>query len=812
MDIIDRTSGNDLIVGGTGDDIINGCEGDDHLRVGAGNNLIHGGDFRAYGGAARTALSADGTDTADFGGVTNGIEIRFPALASTDPTNKIADTRYKTLLGVDYNSALFVKSRTLASSFVPASTNTLVSIEKIKGSDASDVLYLGETATNGGAITEIDFAGESGRGYPGGDLIVLGWKDKKVEANLADKQNQLLTGTPIGKDANGNDVPGSPSQIGLKFKNAESIIATAKNDVIYAAENGFVIAGNGDDEIHLQAGSFAMGGIGKDKFYVKTKYNNKDASYVNDVFILDFNPEEDTLYVDNVLFTGYKKYTRFIEFASGPDSSGAERAVYGQILVDKAMTDRLGFSVPKSTSSFGLAGLDLNPQTYLQYQAGKQAFQNGQIRDVNVAGLDNNTDGINLGRIQFIDANIALKPNQTSEIDSSNTSLNRYLNLYIGQTWTTQNEVTNGFYHSIDGIDEGNNGRVNIDGRYGSRSGIDNFLGDSQAPRFVVRDAIDGAGQLPYYGSYPAPLTGFDADNNIFYLSAWNASQQSTVRILKSSDVNGGLGLGASPFATFSFASNSSNSPDGFSFIYDGSLTVTLPVDISRLDFSESASKLGRFDLPPLVVSGLSSSLGLLDLGVLTQKTESLTGQYGSGRAKIAGDGNETLVGTSGSDLLMGGAGNNILTANNINNNSAQNDLLIGGEGDDIYNVGGVFDMSIVAERLDVTEAAGGYDVLNLNFASTTLSFIEGNDAQDIRIFVPGNFVGSGGEGGEGYTPSAPILTIASQLSDDADDWIEEFRFSDGVVWTRQQLLQNVVTAQSFNGLTAQPGPDYRYN
>jgi hypothetical protein len=105
-DIILGRGGNDVLSDGDAvgdlayaDDQIFGGAGDDKIIIGDGNNLIHGGDFRAYGGTARIALEVDGVDTADFRGVSNGIEIRIAAPISGGATTTIVDTRYKAVVG-----------------------------------------------------------------------------------------------------------------------------------------------------------------------------------------------------------------------------------------------------------------------------------------------------------------------------------------------------------------------------------------------------------------------------------------------------------------------------------------------------------------------------------------------------------------------------------------------------------------------------------------------------------------------------------------------------------------------------------------
>lgn len=789
-DVILGREGNDILNDGDSaqdivyaDDQLFGGAGDDRLIVGAGHNLIHGGDFREYGGS-RVPLAADGEDTADFGGSTNGIEIRFPALNAGDPANSgnpAIDKRYKQLLGDDFNSALFVKSRTFKLSNEPAFTNTLVSIEKIMGSDVSDILYLDELPTTvaaTGGISEIDFAGESARGYPGGDVIVLGPKvATSVSALLSNKQAQTISGATS-----------------ISFKNAESIITTKFDDEIFAAEGGFVIAGAGDDKIHLRAGTFAVGGEGADKFYVKTKYDGSSASFDNDVFILDFNPDEDELYVDGVLFDGYRKHTRYGSIALGTAQDGFTHQYWGQYLVDQmsGTVDTYGNVVPQSTSSFGLQGLDIKSQSVDDLLGGGAAYENGKIREVTVASLAGSTTIDDFGRVQFIDADVEIGGSNGSYVQDGAVnwsskgipvlpgfSLNNFLNLHIGKFW---HDGQNAFSHTIQGQVETSDGTiygVDVDSRKGNRA-LFGSQGDNQAPMLRVVQGTDRYG-LPR--AEIVELTGFNADSNVFSINQW--SDKATVDVILSTELTGVTGA-----SSFNANTSSPIANDSFSFIYDGRLKVTLPVDLTSLDFASSYSELEHFDLSPNAISSFSNTLGLRDLGVLPHKSESVSGALQDGRAKIAGDLDETLEGTDGSDILIGGAGNNTLVAENAFNGS-QNDILIGGAGNDEYHIGGAFDKSVVAERFDANSNAGGQDKLHLDFASTSVVVVEGNNPEDVKLVLP---IDSNG----GYNP---ILTIANQLSSNSEEWIEEIHFSDGVVWTRQDLIEQIISAAEFGGL-----------
>jgi hypothetical protein len=795
-DIILGRDGNDSLNDGDlandtayADDQLFGGAGDDRLIVGAGNNLIHGGDFRKYGGADRVKLADDGEDTADFGGSTNGIEIRLPALDAGDAANNgnpAIDTRYKQLLGDDFKSSLFVKSRKLQQSNEPVFTNTLVSIEKIKGSDVSDVLYLNELPTSAaaaGGISEIDFGGQDARGFPGGDLIVLGTQiTTGITARLSNLEDQKLE---AGSTA-----------AALKLKNAESIIATQQDDEVFAAAGGFVIAGKGNDKIHLRAGTFAIGGEGQDEFYVKTKYDGTNVTFDNDVFILDFNPDEDKLYVDGVIFTGYNKETRYDVVAEGPNEQGYFRRYWAQNLT-------------AGSSSFGLRGTDINVQTYLELAAGGAAYQDGNIRNINAASLYDGPSSAALGRVQFIDANIAFRQENPTRDEAEilgswpnssvsmlpNYTLNNFLNLHIGQFWRDGEEA---FRHSYEGSPEG------LDNTLDFGSGP-----DSHRPHLAsdVAEGDDGVGSPQ--GVSIQELTGFDADRSSFSISSWNDSQRATVNVLLGTDLPGGLGIDPLPFASASFSSlsGSSGATDSFSFIYDGNITVTLPIDLSSMDFAGDYGRLASFDLSQDAIFAFSNTLGLREIGVLPTKSESISGALRDGRAKIAGNADELLAGTEGSDILIGGSGNNVLTAGSSNFSSYQNDLLVGGAGDDIYNVGGPFDKSAIIERLDGSDSAGGFDVLNLDFASDVVTVVEGNDPNDVRLYVS-SFLLGGGEGGPNFNGIDPILTIANLRSTDSDDWIEEFRFSDGVTWTRQELLDNMHAAEDFGGISDQLGDD----
>ncbi len=123
------------------------------------------------------------------------------------------------------------------------------------------------------------------------------------------------------------------------------------------------------------------------------------------------------------------------------------------------------------------------------------------------------------------------------------------------------------------------------------------------------------------------------------------------------------------------------------------------------------------------------------------------------------GAGNDVLRGSNGADTIIGGTGN---------------DASFGGRGDDVYvfNIGDGRDT--ISDQSD-RQTGGGFD---------SVRFGEGIDPEDVEVTTTNNgqdFVLTIGTTGD-------AITITNGASASQNFWIEEVRFANGVVWTRDHL------------------------
>ncbi|MBA3880074.1 MAG: hypothetical protein C0500_10200 [Sphingobium sp.] len=235
--------GNDQLFGGADDDI---------FVPGYGNDLFHGGDFSGKSATA-AELNADGSDSISYAGLPadgkKGIRIDVTA-APKDMTFKdtpdIAHAVYVTDLARDKD------------------TDTLISIEKIIGSGANDILaistfdaariatYNSTDDTHSSGLFEVDLGGQAERGA---DLIDFSGLTAGVGVHFDDARPWVSL---LSDDAHRLYVAG-----------AEQVLGGSGDDEFYGGNANEVFAGGeGNDLIHGGSGrDFIFGGAGMDRLY-----------------------------------------------------------------------------------------------------------------------------------------------------------------------------------------------------------------------------------------------------------------------------------------------------------------------------------------------------------------------------------------------------------------------------------------------------------------------------------------------------------------------------------------------------------------
>ncbi|MDT2021207.1 calcium-binding protein [Methylocella sp. CPCC 101449] len=136
----------------------------------------------------------------------------------------------------------------------------------------------------------------------------------------------------------------------------------------------------------------------------------------------------------------------------------------------------------------------------------------------------------------------------------------------------------------------------------------------------------------------------------------------------------------------------------------------------------------------------------------------------------------EEIVGTSGMDFLRGTSGDDEIVGD------GEMDLLVGGAGSDTYQY----------------RAGDGDDyIMDYDGATDDIDVLAFDDlnAEDIEL---------SGRGNELYIKilgaSPALITIIDQLVQGGSDGIEEIRFADGTVWSREQIVEALFVVRGTDG------------
>lgn len=246
----------DILNGYAGNDTINGNGGNDALRGGIGNDLLNGGT-----GADNMA----GGDGSDIYYVDNALD----TVTETNANSSIGGV--DTVLSYLSNYTLKANveyGRIVSSGLANLTGNTLNNVlhagagnNQIDGSVGSDAVSFAYATTTGasGVTLNLSIVNASGQstatGISGTDLV------KNIESIIGSNYADILGGN------NGS------------------------NALFGGAGNDFLLGGLGNDTLN--------GGAGKDYFRFNTAPNN----LTNKDTLLDFNPADDTIQLENGIFT-----------------------------------------------------------------------------------------------------------------------------------------------------------------------------------------------------------------------------------------------------------------------------------------------------------------------------------------------------------------------------------------------------------------------------------------------------------------------------------------------------------------------------
>ncbi len=334
----DTLTGNEvanMLYGMAGDDVISGREGDDSIYGGEGNDILSGdgGKDILDGGA--------GSDTASYASSVTAVTVSLasPLLNKGDSSDDIL-TSIENLIGSAYNDILYGN----------AAANTLTGgkgIDALDGGDGNDTYVLEDeydtVSDSGGIDTITSSITRSLANYTGIENLTLTGTgaidgtgnalDNVITGNIV---NNILSGglgadTLDGRegddvyllddafdrilDSGGNDLVISSVDCSLTaFASVENLLLLGKsaiygtgndshNSITGGVANNILNGGGGNDSLYGGIGNDRLtGGIGKDVFHFNTALNAK----TNTDKILDFNVRDDTVFLDDAIFTALK--------------------------------------------------------------------------------------------------------------------------------------------------------------------------------------------------------------------------------------------------------------------------------------------------------------------------------------------------------------------------------------------------------------------------------------------------------------------------------------------------------------------------
>lgn len=759
------SGGNDIIEGGDGDDFVgnpDGGAGNDTLYGGNGNDSIQGnsaGDDTLYGGAGNdTLMGYGGVDTYDGG--EGDDEYAFEAIDNPPIAGSvITDT------GISGHDRISIGQSGTADFRVMGSLTTIENLT-FNGFgpltaifDASQLLISPGWEVTGLIGQQQTFVLHEVTSFAGDNWQISGWdSDDLFEVHGTTAAN-ILNGTSFDDDLYG----GSGNDILDGGNGTDALYGGAGNDTLYHSAGGDTYDGGEDSDEYRFDGVGAgdtvndTGTSGTDRILLTapTTYDFRPVGSLATIEAFAFAEESQTAIVNASQIAGTLNLSHI--FASFPSVFSIRDAasfngsswtftgwladdiieIFGtsgaNTLTGTSQADTIYGGLGSDTMAGG-AGND----TYVIASGDVAAGE--VINDTGLTGTDAIKLEFNSFIIDFTQATqisgiekiIFDKPSINAQIASFNASqfgVGKLPSNLILQSDTSfaELDIANATTFSAAAFQFAGAAATDISLFIGGTSGADTLTGSTQSDQlngFTGGDALDGGqgGDVYRY----AGGVGWETGDIIA-----DTGTSGTDRLLV--EYSGGVDFAAS--ATSSFASiealhlnyaGASASFDASQLASNTTLAVSSSSGSSQTvtinnasAFNGSLWTFSSWDGGDSIVinggSGFDSIIG-------TVVADTISTNAGGGSV-FAGEGNDTLNGSSATDFLNGEAGNDILTG------GAGTDQLYGGAGNDTYHFSGG---DVAAGEIVQDEAvSGGYDTAIfdgdgfLDFFNATFQFVE---------------------------------------------------------------------------------------
>ena len=812
-DYVDASKhGNDVLDGGNGIDQLWGYGGDDHLKGGDGDDILVGdfsisllsaefhGNDRLEGGSGKDKLWGNGGHDVLYGG--EGDDTLFgdsSDLSASDMGNDIlyGDSGNDTLIGQSGsdtldggvgNDILHGDMSEFDGSF--HGSDVLYGgegIDTLYGGGNNDVLYGG---TGNDTLFGDDFA--TGEEFHGDDIL---YGESGDDYLLGGEGGDYLDGGAGGDYLYGNE-------------GADNLFGDDGNDLIIGGEGRDSLnGGSGVDKLYGGSGDDSvLGGSDNDALYGDTG---------ND--ILSGGDGNDSLYGG--------EGDDYLEGGSGADT------------LDGGSGDDILIGGAGKNYLFGGSGNDtLEGGTYLDGGDGNDlyrvALDKGNVTIKNY-GIESGSGSLHI--IQDITSNnVEVKREENDLIISANNSIYYVLvKDYFGVGALSEIKLSDGVVL----------GSAYIESIFQTVSSVDEMIAD-----FDVSNATyGGAGDDIIYDRVIIKKTESEVpykviDGNDSSFPSGGLEFDFALEDQSTGDLNGDFGVGLSP-STGQFGTYESSVK---SFQITASFEISAPSNkgdsnLTLSDFSSSIDGgagddmiygLGGDDYlkggvgDDFLDGGEGSDIAFGEIG-----NDFLAGGVGKDYLKggvgddflDGGEGNDKVYGDADNDFLFGGAGNDHL------NGGDGEDTLDGGEGNDYLNGGAGDDVLFGGAGDDELIGGSGIDSLHGGLGSDTYWFKTGDGDKTIfnsQFYYHGNFNSSINDQLLSIEKATPALNFndtlkihtgvsqydldLKRLDDDlvisvknsnevitVDSWfrdeifeIDNIEFTDGVVWTNEQIKQ----------------------